>query len=57
MIITLKSNLRWRSDSFEIRCWNGERVHIAFSLDTRDRDAMSSPAAYERAASEINVAA
>ncbi len=26
VIITLKSNLRWCSDSFEIRCWNGERV-------------------------------
>jgi putative transposase len=32
-IITLASDLRWCSDSFEIRCWNGERVHVAFSLD------------------------
>jgi putative transposase len=23
-IITLASNLRWCSDGFEIRCWNGE---------------------------------
>jgi hypothetical protein len=38
VIITLKSNLRWCSDSFEIRCWNGERVHVAFSLDTCDRE-------------------
>jgi transposase InsO family protein len=40
VIITLKSNLRWCSDSFEIRCWNGERVQIAFSLDCCDREAM-----------------
>jgi putative transposase len=39
-IITLKSNLRWCSDSFEIRCWNGERVQVAFSLDCHDREAM-----------------
>jgi putative transposase len=41
VIITLKSNLRWCSDGFEIRCWNGERVQVAFSLDTCDREAMS----------------
>jgi putative transposase len=41
VIITLKSNLRWCSDSFEIRCWNGARVNVAFSLDTCDREAMS----------------
>jgi hypothetical protein len=39
-IITLKSNLRWCSDSFEIRCRNGERVQVAFSLDCCDREAM-----------------
>jgi putative transposase len=27
-------------DSFEIRCWNGERVQVAFSLDCCDREAM-----------------
>jgi transposase InsO family protein len=41
VIITLKSNLRWCSDGFEIRCWNGERVNVAFSLDCCDREAMS----------------
>jgi transposase InsO family protein len=40
VIITLKSNLRWCSDSFEIRCWNGERIQVAFSLDCCDREAM-----------------
>lgn len=40
-IITLKSDLRWCSDSFEIRCWNGERVQVAFSLDCCDRELIS----------------
>lgn len=39
-IITLKSNLRWCSDGFEIRCWSGEKVQVAFSLDCCDREAM-----------------
>lgn len=40
-VITLKSNLRWCSDGFEIRCWNGEKVRVAFSLDCCDREIMS----------------
>jgi putative transposase len=40
-VITLKSDLRWCSDSFEIRCWNGEKVHVAFSLDCCDREVIS----------------
>ena len=40
-IITLKSNLRWCSDGFEIRCWSGEKIQVAFSLDCCDREAMS----------------
>jgi transposase InsO family protein len=39
-IITLHPNTRWCSDSFVIRCWNGERVEVAFSMDTCDREAM-----------------
>lgn len=39
-VITLKSNLRWCSDSFEIRCWNGEVVRVVFSLDCCDRECM-----------------
>ena len=39
-IITLKSNVRWCSDGFYITCDNGERVQVAFSLDTCDREAM-----------------
>lgn len=40
-VMTLYPNTRWCSDAFEIRCWNDERVHIAFSLDCCDREAMS----------------
>jgi len=40
-VITLKSNLRWCSDSFEIRCWNGEKVYVAFSQDCCDREIIS----------------
>ena len=37
---TLRSNTRWCSDYFTIPCWNGDRVYVAFSLDTCDREAM-----------------
>ncbi len=37
---TLFSNTRWCSDSFSIQCFNGDRVHVAFSLDTCDREIM-----------------
>jgi transposase InsO family protein len=40
VIITLQSNQRWCSDAFEIRCWNGERIQVAFSLDCCDREVM-----------------
>ena len=40
-VITLGSNTRWCSDSFEIPCWNGERVRVAFSMDCCDREVLS----------------
>jgi len=40
-VITFKSNLRWCSDAFEIRCWSGERVQVAFALDCCDREVMT----------------
>jgi len=40
VVITLKSNLRWCSDMFSIRCWNGEAVQVLFSLDCCDREIM-----------------
>ena len=40
-VITMASDLRWCSDGFEIRCWNGEKVHVAFSLDCCDREVIA----------------
>lgn len=37
---TLHSNTRWCSDTFTIQCLNGDQVHIAFSIDTYDREVM-----------------
>jgi hypothetical protein len=37
VVVTLKSDLRWCADSFQIRCWNGERVQVAFSHHCCDR--------------------
>jgi transposase InsO family protein len=39
-IITLTSNMRWCSDGFEILCWNGEKVRVAFAMDCCDREVM-----------------
>jgi len=43
-IITLSSNMRWCSDGFEILCFNGDRVRVAFAMDCCDREVMSSVA-------------
>jgi len=40
-IITLHSNTRWCSDSFEFRCFNREKIFVAFIEDTCDREAIS----------------
>jgi putative transposase len=40
-VMTLHSNTRWCSDAFEIKCFNGEKVYVAFSLDCCDREAIS----------------
>lgn len=29
----IRSNLRWCSDAFEITCWSGEKIRVAFSMD------------------------
>ena len=29
VVVTLKSNLRWCSDVFTIRCWNGEAIQVS----------------------------
>jgi putative transposase len=37
-VMTLFSNIRWCSDGLEIRCFNGEKVFVAFALDCCDRE-------------------
>ena len=37
-VIVMRSNLRWCSDGFEITCWNGEIVRVAFIIDAHDRE-------------------
>jgi transposase InsO family protein len=37
----MTSNMRWCSDVFEIGCWNGEQVRVAFSMDCHDREIIS----------------
>ncbi|QJT10398.1 IS3 family transposase [Oceanidesulfovibrio marinus] len=37
-VITLRSNLRWSSDVFEVSCANGEAVRVAFAIDCCDRE-------------------
>jgi putative transposase len=39
------SNQRWCSDGFNIRCWNGDLVRVAFALDCHDREALDHVAA------------
>ena len=39
-VMTLHSNVRWCSDCFEIKCFNGEKVFVIFVLDTCDREAI-----------------
>ncbi len=39
-VITLKSNLRWCSDCFEVPCLDGAAVRVAFVLDCCDREAI-----------------
>jgi transposase InsO family protein len=40
-IITIRPNLRWTSDAFEIPCWDGQVVRVVFALDTCDREIMA----------------
>jgi putative transposase len=47
VIITLKPDLRWCSDSFEIRCWSGESVFVTVVLDCCDREVTGFVAAPE----------
>lgn len=51
-VMTLKSNSRWCSDGFELRCWNGEKLYVAFALDCCDREVMGWVASTEHLNSE-----
>ena len=33
-VVAPASNQRWASDGFEMPCWNGETVRVAFAIDT-----------------------
>jgi transposase InsO family protein len=37
-VVVMRSNLRWCSDGFEIACWNGDLVRVAFIVDAHDRE-------------------
>jgi transposase InsO family protein len=40
-VVAPSSNQRWASDGFEVPCWNGEVVRVAFAIDTHDREVMA----------------
>lgn len=40
-VITLKSDTRYCSDIFEFKCDDGQEIHVAFSLDCHDREAIA----------------
>jgi len=40
-VITLRSNTRWCSDSLQFRCWDGQKIELAFVMDTCDREILS----------------
>ena len=50
---TLRSNIFWCSDEFEISCWNGEIGRVAFTLDTCDREAITWTASTAGVTSEM----
>ena len=52
-VIVSDSNKRWCSDGFEIKCWNGEKVRVIFSLDCCDREIMSYAATTAGISSEM----
>lgn len=40
-VVRPASNERWCSDVFEIVCWNGDVVQVAFALDCHDREVLA----------------
>jgi putative transposase len=40
-VATAASNRRWAADVFEISCWNGDALRIAFAIDTHDHEVLA----------------
>jgi putative transposase len=40
-VATAASDQRWAADVFEIPCWNGDAVRVAFAIDTHDREVLA----------------
>jgi putative transposase len=40
-VITMGSNIRYCSDILTIKCWDGSKVEMAFSLDCHDREVIA----------------
>jgi transposase InsO family protein len=40
-VVRPASNERWCSDAFEVVCWSGEVVQVAFALDCHDREVLA----------------
>ena len=40
-VATPASNWRWAADVFEIPCWNGDAVRVAFAIDSHDREILA----------------
>jgi len=40
-VVTLRSNIRWCSDHFELACRNGELLRVLFAIDACDREVIA----------------
>ena len=40
-VATLARNMRWSSDCFVFKCWDGRKVEVAFVIDCCDREVIS----------------
>lgn len=40
-VATLSSNMRWSSDCFVFKCWDGRKIEVAFVIDCCDREVIA----------------
>jgi putative transposase len=40
-VATLASNMRWSSDCFVFKCWDGRKIEVAFVIDCCDREVIA----------------